>query len=101
MDSTTGRIQRYLGEAAERGVRVAEFHPAGKHVLTAGSEEQIRLWNLETGEYVVRSTGYGDAANFAFSADGRRFAICCGKVCQLWDFESCSLLSTYSDGVEC
>ena len=101
VDSTTGRIQRHLGETAERGVRVAEFHPGGKHLLTAGPVERIRVWNLETGEYVVRFTGSGDATGLAFSADGRRFAICCPAVCQLWDFESCSLLSTYTDGVKC
>jgi len=48
-------------EGHQGPVNAAEFHPAQPHLYSAGGDGHIRLWNLDTGEYIrsVIKNGFG------------------------------------------
>jgi len=78
----TQRVFRVESGAELRGyhehtssVLASAFLPDGHLLATGSADQEIRVWNPNTGrtEAVLRGTGLG-AFSVAFSADGRRFA---------------------------
>jgi len=55
-------------------VTCVRFLPSGKVVMTAGSDFQIKIWDLETGECGATIKGHKGAVNgFDFINRGRNF----------------------------
>jgi len=74
------------GQGAVRSVVAL---PDARHLLSAGLDKTLRLWELETGREIRRTGTSGQVLALALSADGRR-ALSGGtdKSVQLWDVGS-------------
>src|SRR5262249_20605488 len=72
-DLQTGKVLRRLEERINNGFSRAIFSPDGRHVLSAGRDTIVRLWEVETGKQVRQFTGHtGGVSDVAFTPDGRR-----------------------------
>ena len=73
------------------------FSPDGHRVATAGFDNAVRLWNVDTGQPVGEPlTGHGDAVtDVAFSPDGHRLASASDDhTVRLWNAETGRPLAT-------
>ncbi len=71
----------------EDSVQAMDFSPSGKHLVSAGIDRTIRLWNTATGE-LVRTIGEHEGRIFAltFSPDGQLLASAGADLkVQLWN----------------
>jgi WD40 repeat protein len=78
-------------KAHSYSVRSVAFSPDGRHVVSGGDDETIRVWDAETGEEVVGPLkGHSDGVRFvAFSPDGRRIVSGSDdKTIRVWDAET-------------
>jgi WD40 repeat protein/predicted Ser/Thr protein kinase len=51
------------------------FHPDGKRLAVAGTDQLLRVWDVTTGRAVLTIAGHADAVDgLAFSRDGKRLA---------------------------
>ena len=68
-------------------VKSAVFSPDGRHVLTAGGDYTVRLWETETGQEVRRFDGHSGAVYSAvFSRDGKQVLTASDdKTARLWE----------------
>jgi WD40 repeat protein len=81
-------LRRFEGH--EQGaVRSVAALPDARHLLSAGLDKTLRLWELETGREIRRSGTSGQVLALALSSDGHR-ALSGGvdKSVQLWDVDS-------------
>jgi WD40 repeat protein len=74
-DAATGKKVQALRE--EKSLpRTAVFTPDGKSILTRGSNDLIRLWDVRTGKVVREAqASLGSSGELAISPDGRRLVI--------------------------
>jgi WD40 repeat protein/Flp pilus assembly protein TadD/predicted Ser/Thr protein kinase len=81
-------LRRFEGHG-QGAVRSVAALPDGKHLLSAGLDKTLRLWELETGREIRRMESGGQLMALALFADGRR-ALSGGtdKTVQLWDVDS-------------
>jgi len=75
---------------SERGILAYAFSPDGKRVLTTSHDKTLRLWDVETGQYLRVLEGHTELARgLAWSADQRRFLSGSNdKTLRLWDVET-------------
>jgi hypothetical protein len=68
---------------------LVKVSPDGRHLVSAGTDETLRYWDLEAGREIRRVKTAGPVLALALSPDGRR-ALTGGtnKIIQLWDVES-------------
>ena len=81
-DVATGREVRAFDAKADRTVALA-FAPDGK-TLVSSTDENFRLWDVETGQEKGHFPGGG--RRICFSPDGRRL-LAVGAVIRAWDVE--------------
>jgi WD40 repeat protein len=55
-------------------VYAVAFHPDGRFLASAGYDQKVRLWNLETGDQIRALPGQDAFFCLAYSPDGRRLA---------------------------
>ncbi|MCP4702201.1 MAG: hypothetical protein GY862_35880 [Gammaproteobacteria bacterium] len=81
----------------EWGHRIA-FSPDGRQVLTAFAENEVRLWDADSGELFAALTGHDDVVwHAAFSPDGKQAVTASADhTARLWDTESGEALFTLS-----
>jgi WD40 repeat protein len=91
VDPATGKKTKELTPAHQYGVTDLAFHPAGKHLASAGRDTVVRIWDLESGKQ-VKELGKPRGGQFkdwycaiAFSPDGHWLAAAdmAGQV-QVW-----------------
>ena len=78
-------------------IRDMAFEPNGKHVLTAGGDWTIRLWNMNTRQSSVVCTGHtGSVWSVGWSSDLRR-VVSGGpdKTVRIWDLTTGSCLHVF------
>jgi RNA polymerase sigma factor (sigma-70 family) len=81
-DPSTGRDLRHFvahkgkprGQASPPGVHVLTFTPDGRQIVSAGAEDSIRLWDVESGEQIREFDRFSQLAGIALSPDGKTLA---------------------------
>jgi tetratricopeptide (TPR) repeat protein len=81
-------VRRFAGHGPNSRPSIAVL-PDGRRLLSAGLDQTVRYWELETGREVRRVQTIGQVLALALSPDGRRALTGgVGKVVQLWDVGS-------------
>ncbi len=92
VDLETGLTQRSFEGHTTSVTSGVAFSPDGRHVLSAGVESAIRLWNRTNAAPLRMFEGHGaGSAAAAFSPDGRRVLTTYGHprmAAQLWNVET-------------
>ncbi|MDH6243481.1 hypothetical protein [Mycobacterium sp. OTB74] len=115
-DTTSGRLINTLQIKPDAIVYTLEFSPDGHHLATAGGEDNVRLWDAETGAALLETEqsvddqiGPGDMIeSLAFSPDGSVVAaggqsyglgpISGGEPLRLWNTNTGRLVATPKTG---
>ena len=79
------------GQIGSRNMSTVAYSEKAKLALTAGGDQPIRLWNLETG-MPVRDLAASDYAHACFSPNGKRVAGIYNELLRLWDVETGKVL---------
>lgn len=89
-DIKSGReLRRFEGHSSEAVFGLA-FTPSGRHIISAGSDEVLRMWDVNSGEEVRVFNGHTDGVGcLAISTDGTRVLSGSWDLSmRLWDQES-------------
>jgi WD40 repeat protein len=71
-ERTTPKQLTLIGHDHDSVVNDAEFSPDGTSLLTASSDQTVRIWNAATGNQIAILRGHEDVVNSAaFSSDGK------------------------------
>ncbi len=76
----------YVWKAHSKPVYAIQFSPCGQFVLTAGGDEEVRIWNVLSDQPVRKLPGSKTWAPIAWSADGR-FVARGGYGVSVWNVE--------------
>ncbi|MEJ2302091.1 MAG: protein kinase [Anaerolineales bacterium] len=87
------------------GTRIAPgvaFSPDGKQLAVAGSDRNVIVWDMDTGQEVLTLKGHsGDVNHIAYSPDGMLIATASeDSTARIWDTVSGEVLWTISDHTE-
>ncbi|MGL4552082.1 MAG: WD40 repeat domain-containing protein, partial [Gemmataceae bacterium] len=78
-DAATGKVLSEWKDVHKGHLRTVAFSPDGKRLVTAGADNRVVVWDIETREPVKELEGYKVTPMSAcFSPDGRRLAVGCG-----------------------
>jgi WD40 repeat protein len=78
-----------VGRDASRLVSGVAFSRAGKRLATAGSSQTAKVWDLATGQELLRLSPAGSVNAVAFSPDGKRLATTAeDSAVRIWDATS-------------
>ena len=89
-DFQTRRLAGTFGGRGD-GVRRVAFTPDSAHLITGGSDDTVRAWNIETGGELRRISA---ASRLAVTPDGRRIVTANGSAITFWDWSSDPVLRT-------
>ena len=87
-EEKVAEIRRFEGQTAQ--VRSVAFSPDGKRALSGGSDNSVRLWDVEGGKEIRRLDGHTALVySVAFSPDGKRaLSGSYDKSVRLWGVDS-------------
>lgn len=102
----TGLPFKHTHKGAIREVRSLAFSPNGSQLLTGGSDNLVRLWDIERGREIRKLAGHEKRVNaVAYSPDGRHLLSGSDdNIVMMWDVdtgEHLRSLSGHSDRVNC
>jgi WD40 repeat protein len=67
----TSRLQLVINAHEPGALSIVSFSPDGKHVVSAASDETVKIWDIATGERTLKLEGHFAA----FSPDGGQLAV--------------------------
>lgn len=78
----------------------ADYSPDGRLVATAGDKpgEQLKLWDLQSGQVVRKLTSFDPTRSVAFSPDGRRLAVTGTDGVQILDVSG-AVIRSFDSGI--
>ncbi len=95
-DVDTGE-QRVVLRGHEVRAYVADFHSGSGRVLTTSHDTTARVWDLSSGEEIVRLAHEKQLGVGEFSRDGRRVITAASElVARVWDVETGAVLVTFA-----
>ena len=88
-DADTGRQMRAIRAHGNQSVDDLAFSPDGRRIVTAAEERSVVVWDVETGDELVRVRGLEYHVRVAFSPDGRRIVTSdWSKRIRFWDTQT-------------
>src|SRR5262249_41915830 len=65
------------------------FSPDGRWIATAGTDKNVRIWDVETDQQIAAFPHESSVVRAVFSPDGRRLlTMTIGRTAQIWDVET-------------
>jgi Tol biopolymer transport system component len=83
-DVNAGRQERLLRGHSDT-VRSVSWRPGGLELASGSDDRTARVWNVTTGEEVLRLPGHEGGMAVSWSPDGRHLATADGKAVRVWD----------------
>nr|WP_277820211.1 serine/threonine-protein kinase [Actinomadura sp. RB99] len=89
---------RFTLSGHDKFVSSVAFSPDGSRIVTAGSDDTVKVWSAGTGALITTLTDheYG-GGTLAFSPDGSRLVTAGSERPKLWNFRTGALISTIND----
>ncbi|MCO4746734.1 MAG: protein kinase [Proteobacteria bacterium] len=85
LEAETLGVARHVLRGHLDEVRGSAFSAGGQWLATAGYDETVRVWNLETGESRILGRHDDDVKTVAFTADGRLWSSSRDRTARIWD----------------
>ncbi len=74
IDAASGATVRSF-RGHENTPSLLAFHPSGRYLASTARDDTVRLWNVATGEQLVRTKQISAEPGLRFSSDGARIAV--------------------------
>ncbi|RDY07647.1 Activating molecule in BECN1-regulated autophagy protein 1, partial [Mucuna pruriens] len=88
IDCETGKCFKVL-VGHRRTPWVVRFHPLQKQILASGSlDQEVRLWDANTSEWILSHYFYRPIASLAFHANGEIIAVASGHKLYMWHYNN-------------
>jgi WD40 repeat protein len=94
-DAVSGQVLRTFVDGASGQILSAAFSPDGKYALSGSVDENIRLWDVQTGVKLKQFVGHSDLiTSVSFSPDGRHILSGGDASTRLWDISTGEEMAT-------
>ncbi|KAJ1416824.1 WD40/YVTN repeat-like-containing domain superfamily [Sesbania bispinosa] len=88
IDCETGNCLKVL-VGHRRTPWVVRFHPLHRRILASGSlDQEVRLWDANTSEWILSHYFYRPIASIAFHANGEIIAVASGHKLYMWHYSN-------------